>query len=115
MDGYLLNENRVLLNSLTKACKIKNDIVTTRLPITLGLLEVILFEVPRILPCQPYLCVMYQTLFALAYYGLFRIGELTTGDHSIRGVNVHVSTNKNTILFVLFRQKPTDRKAHHKK
>ena len=107
MDGYSWNEDRVLLNSLTKACKLKNDVVTTRLPISLRLLEMILFEVPRVqtLQDQPYLVCLYQALFALAYRGLFRIGELTTGDHPMKAKDIHLGRNKNKILVVLYTSK----------
>ena len=51
LDGYKWNDNLVLVSSLAKACRIINvinDKVCTRLPITCGLLEMILFEVQRI-------------------------------------------------------------------
>ena len=105
VDGYKWNEDRALLNSLTKVCKLQNDVVTTRLPISLGLLEIILFEVPRVMPTQPYLVILYRALFALAYHGLFRIGELTSGDHPIKAKDVHMALNKNKILIVLYTSK----------
>ena len=43
MDGYIWNDDLVLVRSLAKACKIVNDSVRTRLPIHIGLLEIILF------------------------------------------------------------------------
>ena len=41
------------------------------------------------------------SLFASAYYGLFRVGELTSGEHPIKVTDVHVGGNKQKILFVL--------------
>ena len=105
MDGYILNENKMLLNSLTQACRLVNDTVKTRLPIRVGLLEMILFEVEHIFTDQPYLEIMYKALFSLAYYGLFRVGELAAGDHSIKAKDVHVGQNKNKILAVLYSSK----------
>ena len=67
-DVYVWNENRALLNSLTKACKLKYYTVTTRFPISIALLEVILFELHRIYPAQVYLLTMYRVIFALAYH-----------------------------------------------
>ena len=104
-DGYIVNDNKVLLNSLAKACKLVNDRVITRLPIKSKLLEILLFEVERMFSEQPYLDIMYKSLFLLAYYGLFRIGELTTGSHPLKAANVHVAQNKNKILLILYSSK----------
>ena len=41
-DGVELNKNKYLLNALTNTCKLINDKVRTRLPIQLGVLELIL-------------------------------------------------------------------------
>ena len=50
---------------------------------------------------QPYLRKLYAALYLTAYYGLFRVGELATGDHPILAQNVHIATNKNKLLFYL--------------
>ena len=60
-----------------------NDQIQTRLPIHRNLLEILLFELERIYTDQPYLEILYKDLFILAYYGLFRVGELTQGPHTI--------------------------------
>ena len=44
---------------------------------------------------------MYRTLFCVAYYGMFRISELASGDHPVRVSDVHVADNKAKWLFVL--------------
>ena len=54
-DGYVWNEEKILLNCLTKACRMKNDLVRTRLPIKKHLLGLILFELERMFTKQPYL------------------------------------------------------------
>ena len=72
-DGYQWNDNLVLLAALTKACRAINDRVKTRLLIGYGLLELILFKVSRVFileSTQPYLCVLYQAIFTVGYYGL---------------------------------------------
>ena len=51
---------------------------------------------------------MYQTLFIIAYYGLFRIGELTSGSHPVCAKDVHIGLNKDKILFVLYTSKTHD-------
>ena len=82
---------------MSKACKIVNDWVKTRLPIYYQLLEI----------PQPtnYLCITYQSILMLGYYGLLRIGELTSGDHPILACNVHMAKNKNKLMLVLFSSK----------
>ena len=104
-DGYMWNQDRALLNSLTKACQLQNDRMRVRLPIQKGLLELVLFELKRILSGQYYLQILYRALFCLAYYGLMRIGELADGEHSVKAKDVHIGTNKDKILLVLYTSK----------
>ena len=107
IDGidYEWCDNQVLFNSLTRACRLINDKVTTRLPIDCVLLEFLLFEIERIFPTQPYLKTMYQTMFALGYYGLMRIGELTWSPHVMKACNVYTASNKEKILIILYTSK----------
>ena len=100
-DQVEINEDRYLLSSLTKACKYRNDHVRIRLPIQRGLLQILLAQALQLFDNQPYLSSLYQAMFAAAYYGLLRIGEVTTGDHPIKAFDVHVTDNKNKILFIL--------------
>ena len=93
-DGYEWDDSKVLLNCLTKACKLENDKVKTRLPIQVGLLDILLFEIDRIYHNQEFLAIMYKAMFALSYYGLFRVGELASGDHPVKAKDVHVARNK---------------------
>ena len=110
MDGYQWDDNLVLVRSLAKACRIINDKVRTRLPIHCGLLEMILFEVQRIfnLNNQWFLEIMYKTLFAVSYYGLMRVGEVTKSQHSLKAADVHIARNKCKILLVLYSSKTHD-------
>ena len=101
-DGYPWNDQKVLLGSLTKACRIIND---TRLPIQCGLLELLLFEIERIYDAQYYLQDLYKTLFALAYYGMMRISEVTLSDHVVKAKNVQCAVNKERIRLVLYTSK----------
>ena len=41
----------------------------------------------------------------MAYYGLFRVGELTFSSHVVRVKDVHIGQNKNKLLFVLHTSK----------
>ena len=113
-DGYVWDEKKVLISVLTRACKMVNDRVVTRLPIQCGLLELVLFELERkfLKTNQIYLLVLYQAIFALAYYGMFRAGELTVSQHihhTMRACNVHMGVNKEKLLVVLYTSKTHDR------
>ena len=106
-DGYDWSDNLVLLNSLTRACKLENDTVKCRLPIGRSLLEMILFEVERFFnkAGQTFLESLYKSIFALAYYGLMRIGELTFSDHVLKAKDIHIGQNKDKLLIVLYSSK----------
>ena len=80
----------MLLQAITRACRVVNDVYKARYPIRVGLL---------------------QTIFAVSYYGLFRIGELTVGDHQAKACDVHVAGNKDKILIVLRSSKTHGRES----
>ena len=50
---------------------------------------------------QVYLSSLYQALFASAYYGLLRVGEITESNHTIKAQDVQIGENKQKILFIL--------------
>ena len=50
---------------------------------------------------QEYLRVLYRSLISTAYFGLFRVGELTSGDHLVLAKDVHLGSNKRKVLFIL--------------
>ena len=113
-ENYPWDDNRLLLTSLTKACKLVNDQVTHRFPIHCGLLELILFEIERMLAKnnQCYLVLLYQTMFTLGYYGLFRVGELTKSPHVMKAKDIHMGMNKDKLLIVLHSSKTHSRANH---
>ena len=96
-----LNEDRFLLNSLIRACRIKYDRICTRIPIKKGLLKLIVSSVGNLLDQQPYLATLYKALMVTAYFGLFRIGKVTYSSHVVKASDVHTGINKDKILFVL--------------
>ena len=100
-DNYKWDEHQAFLSTLTKACRKINDTVHLRQPVKRLLLELILFEVGRYWKNQPYLITLYWAFFALSYYGLFAVGELTKGDHLLKACDVHVADNKGKMLFIL--------------
>ena len=116
-DGYEWNENQILLNSLTRACKLVNDVVHTRLPISGTLLELILFEIQRHFRQlkQIYLEDLYMSLFSLAYYGLMRISEVTDSQHAMKAANIHIAKNKDKILIVLYSSKTHGKESRPQK
>ena len=102
--GIKLNEDRYLLTSLTRACKLNNDRIRTKLPIQKSLLHQILNKCERFFlhnNNQPYLSCLYRALFITAYYGMLRIGEVTSGDHPVKAVDVHAGINKRKLLLIL--------------
>ena len=104
-DGVFLNENKYLLNSLIKVCRIHRDQVTTQLPIRKGLMNLLVNAVPQICPDQPYLATLYQAMISTAYFGLFRIGEITYSQHVVKARDVHIAKNKDKITFILHTSK----------
>ena len=107
-DGYLWDEKIILFQAITKSCRQLNDRVRSRFPIQIGLFELILFELARLFD-TPFVISLYRAIFTLAYYGLMRISELTLNNphakHYIRAKDVHVGTNKDKILLVLYTSK----------
>ena len=111
--GYRLNEDRILLNSVTRACQLKNDQITRQFPIKKGLLNMLMDQLGNIFDKQPYLLILYRAIFITLYFGLFRIGELTaaSGNHAVLAKDVCIGRNKNKLMFVLHTSK-THTKGH---
>ena len=53
--------------------------------------------------------ILYRAIFLTAYYGLFRIGELTDSAHAVKAEDVHVGVNKDKPMFVLHTSKTHNR------
>ena len=104
--GIKLKEDKVLLASLTQACHLHYDRVRMHLSIRKTLLLVLLKSLDKFfnLP-QVYLTGLYKALLCTAYYGLFRIGELTQSLHVVKAADVHVGENKNKLMFILHMSK----------
>ena len=107
-DGIRLNEDWFLINSLTRACKLKNDELTIRFLIHKDLLHSILCKVETHYmekKNQPYLCYLIKAMLLTGCYGLLRVGELTLSPHVVLADNVHIGENKKKILLVLLTSK----------
>ena len=100
-DGIELNQDQYLLASLTKACELRNDCVKIQLPIRKGMLKILLNNVKERYPNQVYLVRLYRALFSTAYFGLFRIGEITAGTHPVLARDVLIADNKDKMMFML--------------
>ena len=83
MNNIKIVEDRYLLCSLVKACRLKNDVVKTRLPIQKAMLGVILKEVSKQYAAQPYLASLYRAMISIMYFGLLRISEVGESPHHL--------------------------------
>ena len=105
-DNKEVSEDRVLLEALTRACRLHFDINYHKLPVKQGLFNLMIDTVPKLFPSpQQHLITLYQAMLATAYYGLFRIREITESPHVIKAKDVHVGHNKNKLMFVLHSSK----------
>lgn len=108
-----IKEDRYLLSSLIKACKLKNDRLYIRMPIRLSLLKKLLDMVDSyylIEKGQTYLSSLLKAMFSMAYFGMLRVSEMTEGDHTILAPNVRYAKNKDKILLTLYSSKTHSRK-----
>ena len=104
-DGVEINENRFLLSAITKACTFSYEKVWIKFPIQKGILKLLLLQIEEIFQTQPYLEKLYKALFTTAYFGLFRVGELTMGMHPVKAKDVHIGYNKKKLMFILHTSK----------
>lgn len=66
----------------------------------------ILFEIGNMYgKQQPYLEYMYKALFAIGYYGMLRVGELTCSPHVLKAKNFHLGRNKKKLMLILYSSK----------
>ena len=110
-DNIRVHKDTYLLSSLTRCCKLKNDVVINRFPIRKDLLHLIMNETEKYFSerNQPYLIILYKALFVSAYFGMLRAGEVTKGPHVVLAENIHIGLNKDKILFVLKSSKMHDK------
>ena len=96
-----IEEDQYLLSSLTKACRLQNDQIKTCLPIKKGLLGIILWQILVRYDNQPYLSILFRTIFSTMYFGLLRMSEVVGDLHAIKACDIHVGENKNKFLLIL--------------
>ena len=85
----------------------RNDQLFVHLPIQKRLLGMILNRIWEYYTNkgQIYLAKMYQAIVSTGYYGLLRVGELTTGTHPIRAAIVFIAKSKLTYQLILHSSK----------
>ena len=105
IDGYTWDENKIEFTIITKSCRLVNDRVKSRFPIQNGLLELILFRIHVRFSEQIYLDLMYRCMFLIGYFGLFRVGELTSGTHPIRAKDIYNASEKQKLKIYLYSSK----------
>ena len=103
-----ISEDQYLLSSLTRACRLQNDCMKTRLPTQKGMLSIILHQAESHFKTQPFLLNLYPAILSTMYFGLFRISEMTSDEHAVRACDVHIGSNKCNFLFVLHTLKMHD-------
>ena len=103
-DGYEWSDNKALIATLTRSCRLENDRVKNQLPIRINLLNLLLYETECSLQGQPFLEALYKAIFSAAYYGMLRISEIA-GRHAILASNMFVAENKSKIMFTLLSSK----------
>lgn len=100
-EGHELQLNSAAIASIIKECKYKNDEVVQRLPINHNMLITLLNGVGSYFDKQPYLCTLYKAMFAAAYHGLLRVGEMTSSQHAVLAHDIIISEKKKVIHFIL--------------
>ena len=117
-DGYHWDESMILVESITKACRLMNDTVFNRFQTRIGFLEMILFEVGRIYKDNVYLEILYKTIFLISCYGLLCISEVAaegkqfSSNHAVKACDVHIGQNEPKMLLVLYSSKTHGRESH---
>ena len=103
-DGREVHEDKFLFSSLTRACKLKNDRLFTKLPNKKSLHTAMVQELNTLFDMQPYLLILYTAMFT---FGLLRISEIaeTPSGHAVKANDVHIAKNKNKLMYILHTSK----------
>lgn len=102
-DGYTLNEDKAKLASIVRTSKLKNQQVHNRMKITRAILKDLMDAVELKYCNQPYLCALYKCMFTFAYFGLFRIGEIAKGTHTLLAADGHAFNNRKWVIQLVLR------------
>ncbi len=86
LDGVDLSENQYLMKQMHRVAR-KRDVERVRCPISHNLLIQILKRVNLVVKTE-FEAAMFKALFSLAFFGMFRIGELVDSPHALKACNV---------------------------
>lgn len=100
-DGIEINTRTARLRALIKACKYKNDRVIQRMAISESLLVKLIKELDSMFSSQPYLNKLYRCMLVLGFYGMLRVGEMSSGEHPILARDVHYNPRLKKIQVIL--------------
>lgn len=103
-----IREDKYLLTSLIKACKLKNDRLFIGMPIQRSLLKALISKTHQyyyLKKGQIYLATMLKAMFSMAYFGLMRVSEFTEGEHAVKAPDVCFAKNKEKIVITLYSSK----------
>lgn len=100
-DGIEINTRTARLRALIKACKYKNDRVVHRMPISEHLLVKLVRQIDLIFSSQPYLAKLYRCMLVMGFYGMLRVGEMSTGEHPILARDVHFNHRLKKVQVIL--------------
>ena len=122
IDGYRWDDKAIWFNALTRACKMRNDMVIDRQPIRKPLLSCIIAVTQNQYPDrvelfqQKYNRLLFSTAFQFAYFGMLRVGEYACSQHAVKAVDVHIADNyKNKVKLILHTSKTHGREARPQK
>ncbi len=103
MENVMLNENHYLLKLMYKGTA-KADVARLRLPITKDMLPPLLRRVPLVVKGE-FEINLFQAIFATAYQGAFRIGELAGSEHAVKAKNLISSLSSDKVRIILHSSK----------
>lgn len=104
LDGIKVSHSNCELAAIVQAAKKANDELYVRLPIQKGLLQLLLNFIRSTYiqqRGQKYLGYTLLAIYSTAYHGLFRISEITQGQHNIKAQDIIYARNKKKVTFYL--------------
>ncbi len=90
-DGQKLEENHFVLKLLLKLCLKSYVAHKAKLPVTQVIFEAIMAAEAK----------LFRAIFAAAYYGLFRVGEVTASPHNLLRQHVGITKQGGDIIRML--------------
>jgi hypothetical protein len=119
LNGQTDNTKSFLVTKILEGSKRKNSPkADLRLPVSMNLLK-------RLIQSLPFVCTsvyestMFASAFSFCFFGLLRVGEITSqskgraGKHVIHGSDIKLVRNKDSVdLHLMIRNSKTDQHSH---